>query len=223
MDALAEHAVICDMVRAAYAGEAPGLPNRFLEVGAFDGGEQSPVRPLFDAGWTGTYVEPGPQNFLRLLKEMGPQQRVTLVHAPLVLRAGLALFFDDGGGQVGSVDLDHVRAFKAAGTKYTPYLVAGVTPEQLVEHFGGPDGWRMLSIDAEGLSVDLLRVFPLRRMKDLDLVVVEHDRRHDEVAGLLGPLKFRSYSDGEYNSVWARGTAGGRLESWSQRAGEAQS
>ena len=66
-------------------------PGNFLCVGAKDGEDQT-LR-LLERGWTGTYCEPDPRAFLKLMRTVRPyNHRVTLINTAVFPRGGLMTF-----------------------------------------------------------------------------------------------------------------------------------
>ena len=91
---------------------------------------------------------------------------------------------------------------------YSKYYTAGLSVADLLNLLpDGPSTVRLVSVDAEGLSVDLVRALPLAGMHGLDCIVVEHDRRDKELAGALSAFGFESALRTKYNAVFLRGEA----------------
>lgn len=155
---------------------------RFLDIGAFDGYNSSLTYDLVRAGWSGVLVEPNPTHFNALLKLHRSNPRLHLVHAALARCAGLTMFWDDPRGEVSTLD-PHWRDRFAVdyGTLYFGYHVATVTPDELLQAFGGPRNWQFVNVDAEGVSIELALMLPLDAMIDTEVICVEWD-----VKGLSG-------------------------------------
>jgi len=170
-----------------------GKTGRFLDIGAFDGyGGSSLTFPLSEAGWHGVLVEPHPKWFQIMRERLGNNPRLELVHAAITAEAGLVTFWGDDRGEVSTV-AENWRARFATGynVPYARYHVATITPAQLIAAFGGPRDWRFVSIDAEGVSIELAMLLPWAEMVDTEILTVEWDRicqpRHDELIPFMAP------------------------------------
>lgn len=149
-------------------GEARG---RFLDIGAYDGIHFSNVLALIERGWEGLLVEPGLEAFDALLKNHGKNERLSLIHAAVGLKAGLVPFWDtpDLLSTVNACAYDR-------WANYANYRPAFYTPtvmlNDILKTFPGPVDF--VNIDTEGSSAELFLEFPLALLRPR-AACVEHD------------------------------------------------
>jgi len=152
-----------------------GKTGRFLDIGAYDGYINSLTCGLAMAGWSGVFVEPNPPQFITLLeryRHAGP--RLQFVHAAIAAQAGLVKFWSADRGQGNTLNKQWRDMFmKMCGTVYDEYHVAAITPIELLNAFGGPRDWHFVSIDAEGVSIEICCALPLAEMIDTEIMCIE--------------------------------------------------
>lgn len=155
-----------------------GETGRFLDIGAYDGVTSSLTAGLAEAGWRGVFVEPTPRQFSQLIERYHDNPRLEFVHAAIAERAGLAKFWIADRGQASTIDEGWRKRFiQLCGTIYSEVYVATVTPRELLDAFGGPRDWRFVSIDAEGVSIELCCSLPLAEMVDTEIICIEWDTK----------------------------------------------
>lgn len=166
---------------------------RFLDIGAFHPTRLSNVRALYERGWSGVFVEPSPGPLRTLLEAYGRDERVSVIGAAVGLERGLIEMHvsDDAYSTSHS---EHYETWKDEGGFYGKLLVPRVTIEDLIDRFGG---FSFVSIDAEGLSVDLLHRLLATPMNPA-CICVEFDNRLVEA--------IKAGQDRGYRVVDANGT-----------------
>jgi len=158
----------------------PGRVGRFLDIGANDGETFSNTRALALGGWTGVLVEPSPLAFAKLsgLYPFGQ----TLLNVAVGLADGEIEFFENTDTLVSTA----VEAEKARwGSAFHPIRVKMVTTASLLATAPGP--YDFISIDCEGLDVDVLRGFP-PSLRESAVICIEHNSvasRKEEILRLL--------------------------------------
>lgn len=70
-----------EKVILSYFQRHPASHKVFCDVGAFDGIGHSNVRALYEQGWTGTFVEPDPNSFTRLVVNYQKAKGIRLINA----------------------------------------------------------------------------------------------------------------------------------------------
>lgn len=173
-------------------------PGRFLDIGAWNAKVFSNTRALFDRGWGGVLIEPSPDPFTALLKEYGGEERITLVQAAVGLEPGLVKFYATADA-VSTSDPAKYDQWKGAAKFDGAFFVAQITLAQVLGQFGSFD---MVSIDAEGISVNLFVQLMKTDMKPR-CVVVEHDQRFVETASAAQEGGYQRVFANENNEVWA--------------------
>jgi FkbM family methyltransferase len=162
-----------DWIRNYFAGQT----GRFLDIGAFDGFNSSLTYDLIEAGWSGVMVEPNPKYFLSMLERHQGNPRLEFVQAAVSpATTGLVKFWGDHrfGGELSTIAKPwRDRFVRSHDVPYLPYTIGAVTVGDLLASFGGPLGWRFVSIDAEGVSIELCRRLPLAQMVDTEILCVE--------------------------------------------------
>lgn len=124
---------------------------RFLDLGAFDGVTGSNSRGLTDRYWSGVCIEASAFNFTRLIENHRLNTKVTCVNAAVMPKSGLVKIHDTLGQVATCVDQPLVEQWVQRR-----YYVAGITPTDIVNTLG--DAWDFVSIDIEGMDLDVLRV-----------------------------------------------------------------
>jgi FkbM family methyltransferase len=127
-------------------------PRKFLEIGARDGDFFSNSRRLEDHGWRGICVEPFPTNFDKF------QRKCTLVQKALVAEIDPQRVYsncEDGSGVTG-----HSGFSKENKNPATSTCTQTVLPQTTYAELSLPKHLDYVSIDVEGLELELLKAFP---------------------------------------------------------------
>lgn len=185
-----------------FSGDGVGTRHRFLEVGGYNPKIFSNTRALVELGWHGTYVEPAPVNFASFLTEYRDRPEIVLVNAVLDAAPGLTEFYDSGGDALSSLSTAHITRWQQAGVKFRKYLAVSVTWDDLLNTTG--EDYEMLNLDVEGMSTQLFRLLPLKRLPALRLVVIEHDGNHMEIRDRLIEFGFRPFHINGENLIMVR-------------------
>lgn len=161
-----------DAILAACAGIVNG---RFLDVGAWNAKDKSNVRALYELGWSGVLVEPSPDPFAGLKAEYDGDPRIVLLNVAVGLDPGpIGMYIT--ADACSTSDPETYEKWRHIVNFTGTLIVQAVTLEEIYEQHGEFD---MVSIDAEGVSVDLLhRLFDMG--KHPRCIVVEHDGRTTE-------------------------------------------
>lgn len=174
---------------------------RLLDVGAWSPTCLSNSRALIELGWSAVLVEPSPKPFVGLLDAYGGNPNVTLVNVAVAETAGLHAWHDSNGDAVSTLDESHRRKW-ATQVKYSPMLVNTCTIAQLLEAVGTL--FQVLTLDVEGTSASLLRLFPLEEMTDLKAIVVEHDGHANALASFVGTFGYHEAGRNNENVIFLR-------------------
>ena len=156
---------------------------------------------LVEMGWSGIMVEPALAACTKLLARHGDSDRVTIVHAVVGPEKGLTQFWNNPHTYSTSVQGRYFGSHPFSA----PYLTPMVTFKELEGIAGRFD---VVSIDAEGTSVDLLIDFMGRALRVPELlprcICVEHDERRGEVRDVLTRAYHLIYAN-QVNMVWKFG------------------
>ena len=148
---------------------------RFLDIGAWNAKDKSNTRALYERGWSGVLIEPSPEPFAGLQAEYDGDPRIKLLNVAVGLEPGIIAMHVTADA-CSTSDTATFEKWQHI-VNYTGVLqVQAITLEDVYDQHGPFD---MVSIDAEGVSVDLLhRLFDLGHFPKC--IVVEHDGRTTE-------------------------------------------
>ena len=140
----------------------------FLDIGAGDGETFSNTRALADLGWRGVAVEPAAWAFDRLSARCQPTNVIPVcaVVVPM-LDTRVVPFAYSRDDHLSSTDPRQLAKWRQV--KFENVAIAAVTLDEMLDQFGPFD---MVSIDAEGLTLDLVRAYRRHPMWDAVQVIV---------------------------------------------------
>ncbi|WP_162605057.1 FkbM family methyltransferase [Geomonas oryzae] len=181
-----------DVVIESFFTSVPPTDKFFVEVGAFDGVHYSNVRRLVEQhGWSGISIEPVEQNFAKLTSSYRGKP-VTCVRCAIGEKEGEAELnvstyphLPDWGSDVASLtEEDTERWQREYGAVWRKERVRvrtldSILAENNVAHFD------LLSVDAEGHDLEVLRGLNFRRHRPT-LIVVEYGSNREEIFAFLG-------------------------------------
>jgi FkbM family methyltransferase len=168
-----EEEVIMDKVRHLPTGTV-------FDIGAHDGKTNSNSLALIERGWSAYLIEPSPSAFLKLLERHAANPKVTLLNAAVGPDTRITKFYEYLDDQCSSTVKENAAKWDGVeGRKMREYWVPQVTVSTILAQLGG--GADVLSIDAEGSSVEILRQCPIGSWAPL-IICVEHDGRALEMA-----------------------------------------
>lgn len=163
-----------DIVLAMIEGAALPCGNTVLEIGAWDPVTFSNSRALIERGWHAVLIEPSPgplQNLVVAYADHG--ERVKVIAAAVGFEHGGLMKLNITDDAVSSADAETLEKWKDAGGYYGTLHVPQIGIPEILNQFGG---FSVVSIDAEGTSVDLARAYLSTGARPLALIV-EHDSR----------------------------------------------
>ena len=161
----------------------------FIDVGAYDGCTRSNTLALVERGWGGILVEPSPVPFQRLTELHGSNPKLTLVNAVLGPTNSWVNFWPSEDGVSTTVEA-HYQKWKENGGYGDPITALQLSFSGLwMLHPVQFAYTRVLSIDTEGSSVDVLETFPFNRVTPT-VVCVEYDDAKQRVLDLLKPFGY---------------------------------
>lgn len=146
-----------------------------MDIGAYDGVVFSNTRALVLQGWGGVCVEASPSLWEPLTKLYQDNENVQVLTVGIGCRRGVFPFYDFHGDAIGSFDKNHADMWSSStGTKYDIKQVPMITMLDLFDHVGCD--FQFVNIDAEGISVDLLKDLPWDKLSSLEMICVEFDK-----------------------------------------------
>lgn len=138
----------------------PDYRGRFLDLGAHDGQRGSNTLLLAEHGWSGVLVDASPQTCKRLCQTASRFPGVEVVHAVIGMTPGLVPFwcvFDDGLSSLSTTSKPlQDRGLERTGA-HKFWANALTIPDLLTAH---PGPYDVVSIDLEGISLDVMRAIP---------------------------------------------------------------
>lgn len=179
---------------------------KVLEIGAWNPTQFSNSRAFIDRGWDAVLIEPTPLAVEALVREYGNNPAVTVISAAVGL-GPTPLKMTITADAVSSSDENVVNLWQQVGGYYGKLHVATLEPFEVVGLYGPFD---VVSIDAEGMSVELLEQFAdiweFGGPHDCNLakprvIVVEFDGRRERVWAIAGRLGFKVVMDGNVNGT----------------------
>jgi FkbM family methyltransferase len=161
---LREHAAEVFLIQSFFDHRGDGC---FIDVGANDPVKYSQTWQLEQNGWSGILVEPVPE-MVELLRQQRPRSQVAPVACGAAEQVGTATFHVALNNQFSSLEGQHVDFNPAYGKSIS---VQVWTLDQVIQEHQ-PGNIHFVSIDVEGMQLDVLRGFDLARHQP-DLMLVE--------------------------------------------------
>lgn len=160
----------------------------FIQVGAFDGVSNDPIRPLVARHhWRGVLVEPQPEAFAALRRTYADQPQVRLVNAAVGVEPGTQTLYtvDPTHGnmppwaqQLASFRretlLAHSRAIPHLASAIREQSVECLTLDELMKEAPGAR-LDLLQIDAEGYDAEILASLDLDKHRP---VIIRYEHKH---------------------------------------------
>jgi len=184
-----------------FGGQANG---KLLEIGAYDPFEFSNTRALIELGWSAVMVEPNPICMDRLKKEYANNDKIVLVEKAVTDSDGIVTFYQPQGDAVGTVNVPHKERWSTNNNvNFKEITVESISMVNLVEaHY--PNGCDFLSLDVEGINLELFHLLPIDFVNKTRLLCIEHDGHADYMAYTLASYGFRFITKNEENLIMGR-------------------
>lgn len=154
-----------DKIFADYFGEFKGT---LLEIGANDGKTLSNSLHLIELGWSALLVEPSPNAFDRLKQLHQDNPRVKLENCAITEDIGDFTFYETGAhltdedtSLLSTMSLEELERF--GDVEVQEIKVAGINFKQLCT-LTGLHHFDLISIDAEGQDLNILKQIPLKQV-----------------------------------------------------------
>jgi FkbM family methyltransferase len=179
-----------------------GNCGRVLEVGAFDGVTFSNSRALIELGWHGVLVEPDPFNVTQLLDNIQQGSSVQVIAAAVKNGAGLtALSIETTAGRGWASTI--CPRLMTPDRILRPHVVRTLTPTITMwelEYFGPFD---FISIDAEGMDLEILRSTPKTMLDRCRLLCIEPTdlAERDVMKRVLGNIGYAIHHETPENII----------------------
>ena len=158
----------------------------FIQIGAFDGMTNDPIRQLVvDHGWTGVLIEPQRAMFERLRRSYSQCPRLVFLNAAIAAESGSTTLWkvrDDAGApawtaQLASFDRDlvhaHLRPWPDLQGAVVGERVETITLDDAFDRAPAPV--ELVQIDAEGFDGEIIRMLDLERHRP---AIIRFEHRH---------------------------------------------
>lgn len=188
-----EDLIVLDLVK--------GMTGMVLSIGEFDGKTNSNSLALIERGWKAVLVEPSPWAFDKLMALHGGNPNVSLVNVAIGTERRMVRFYECPGKQVSTTRQDQLERWKASGWTWRDYFVSQITVADLMNECGASAD--VLSIDAEGVSVDILMQCPISAW-GTRVVIIEHDRKAEAISAWMRDRGFRICELNGENAIFAK-------------------
>lgn len=183
-----------------YFSETP--TGNFLDIGAYDVFRFSNVRALYEKGWSGTLVEPAPQNYKAIAEHYNDEPRIKVLNVAVGETTGEVDFYESDGDAVGTTDEGHMTKWGNAGVKYSKIKVQQVSVVDFFNEHGKDVDF--LSIDTESTNIIVFRNIPDFVWERVQMVCIEHDTFQEEIQEKLEEFKFFTLYVNAENIIMAK-------------------
>lgn len=182
---------------------------RLLEIGAWNPRTFSNSRALIERGWEAVLVEPSPMPMHELVKEYGNDPKITLVCAALGMQQAKQLVaMHVSQDAMTTCDENTFRKWSEEGTNpsvggyYGSFFIPSITFADIFLRFGG--GFDFVSIDAEGISVELLKNLLYETPVRPHCICFEHDNRFAESFAFIQGAGYHMVYENDCNRIVRR-------------------
>lgn len=166
-----------------------GRVGTVLDIGANDGVTLSNSYAAIQRGWSGVLVEPSPEAFGRLSDLYADSDRVECIMAAIGTGNGRAALHDSGEhlgtGDVAllSTLLSSERAkWERSGNTFILDECDVITFQTLLDAHTRHKHFDLITIDAEGMDLDILRQMDLTAL-GCDMLIIEHE--HSDINAMI--------------------------------------
>ncbi len=175
-----------------------GFTGKALDIGACDGVTFSNTRALIERGWGGLMVEANPVKCAELCKLYADKADVQVVSALVMPKErGLKNFFWTCEA-LGTIDHAVMARFPESPWRH---MFAACVALDDIEGLGK---WEFISIDADGVSVDLAVALSDATLSAARMICVEHDKRQPELEARFAPFGFRLAIENPENQIYIK-------------------
>ena len=192
---------------AARGQVKPDWPEWVVEVGANDGITNSNSRLFVKNGWNALLIEPNPPVFAKLEKAIAPYPKAKAIQMACTPEPGqmtLKVYDNDPTGQLSKIGGDdEVRSVHEHDLEKTVEVQAD-TLTSILEKNGVPEDFSLLSIDTEGLDLQILQTIDLGKFRPR-LVIIETDEDmavEGPKRDLLQAAGYEIFDEVGVNSLW---------------------
>jgi len=172
---------------------------RFLDIGAYDGKTISNTYALALKGWRGVCIEPSPKNYEALEQTYKDNSNIINLKIAVGSTTGTMTFYDTPGDFYGSLSQGNGKKY---GKREETTVVECWSSDKLFTEVGYT--FDFISLDVEQNNLQVLRSLPMKELKTLKLICIEHDGHIQEIVELLEPYGFKTIHITGENIILAR-------------------
>jgi FkbM family methyltransferase len=178
-----------------------GFTGKLLDIGANDGKTFSNSLALIELGWSAVLVEPSPSAFVKLSTLHETRFNVDCIRAAIGTKRG-TIYLHDMGEHIGNGDSSLLATTIASekdrwvGTEFKKVKV------KVIPYADIADNYDFITIDAEGLDIDILKQINLDNTK---MVCIEWNNIPTNEAAIraIMPTRFREIYRSLENLIYA--------------------
>ena len=184
-----------------------------LSIGENSGMDLSNVFGLIEKGWSGDLIEPSPQVFPALCNLHQYNTKVHCYELAIGDRIAMVTLFDSGEllgrgdrALVSSVCVEETKRWESLNMPFSEVEVKMVTFRKFMEDYAQFKTYDLISIDAEGMDLVILRQMELDQL-GCKCLVIEHNSLPAVVASIRDyclPYGFKEIGYNAENIILAR-------------------
>lgn len=160
-----------------------------LSIGENDGKTFSNSLRLIELGWDAVLIEPAPETFQKLKTLHADRPNVRCIECAITETDGTFDFWDSGS-HIGNGDSSllstvvesELDRWPGSRNEFVARKVKGITYESLELFYVGPQQYKFISIDAEGLDLQILKQIDLRHT---ELLCIEWNSNSEIKSGIM--------------------------------------
>lgn len=148
----------------------------FVEVGAYDGITHSNTLPLIKAGWSGIYIEPILEYFIKCSKNLSEYKKAVILNKAVANFFGTSEMIKRGewstiDGSYNKLVNDHPSASEDLGKETVMVMpLDSILMDQKIENID------LLVIDVEGSEIEVLQGFSIDRYSPKMIIIELHEQ-----------------------------------------------
>jgi len=181
---------------------------RFLDIGANDGKTYSNTLWCAENGWSGVCVEPSEIAFAKL-KNQHKNHNVQCIHTAVGLFDGTCEFFESGShiglddvSLISTTNKNELKRWQDSNNVFTNKQTSIVTFETLLSKVTGKQTFDLISIDAEGLDLDIMRQIDFEKLK-CKMLIIEYNRKDEMLfRAMAAQYKLKLFAKNHENLIF---------------------
>jgi len=181
---------------------------RFLDIGANDGKTYSNTLWCAENGWSGVCVEPSEIAFAKL-KNQHKNNNVQCIHTAVGLFDGECEFFESGShiglddvSLISTTNKNELKRWQDSNNVFTNKQTSIVTFETLLSKVTGKQKFDLISIDAEGLDLDIMRQIDFEKLK-CRMLIIEYNRKDEMLfRAMAAQYKLKLFAKNHENLIF---------------------